>query len=50
MECAAPLLAVVRAVEAELPMIELLSFRAPARMLVASAITAELTCTDTLDK
>ncbi|MDX6260688.1 MAG: hypothetical protein QOH84_2376 [Kribbellaceae bacterium] len=50
LECAAPLLAVVRAVEAEPPMIDLLSFRAPARVLVASAITAELTCTDTLDK
>ncbi|MEV6410280.1 hypothetical protein [Kribbella sp. NPDC051718] len=46
LECAASLLSVVRAVEAEPPMIELLSFRAPARVL----ITAELTCTDTLDK
>jgi cytochrome P450 len=50
LECAAPLLAGVRTVEAEPPMIELLSFRAPARLVVASAITAELTCTDTLDK
>jgi len=40
LECAAPLLAVVQAAEAEPPMIELLSFRAPARVLV--------TCTDTL--
>ncbi|MEU4391245.1 hypothetical protein [Kribbella sp. NPDC023855] len=35
LETAAPLLAVVQAVEAEPPMIELLSFRAPARVLVA---------------
>ncbi|WP_112242927.1 cytochrome P450 family protein [Kribbella monticola] len=35
LECAGPLLAAVRAVEAEPPMIELLSFRAPARVLVA---------------
>ena len=35
LECAAPLLAVVQAAEAEPPMIELLSFRAPARVLVA---------------
>ncbi|WP_343980045.1 hypothetical protein [Kribbella koreensis] len=49
-ECAGALLSVVRAVEDQPPMIELLSFRAPARVVVASAITAELTCTDTLDK
>ena len=34
LECAGPLLAAVRAVEAEPPMIDLLSFRAPARVLV----------------
>jgi cytochrome P450 len=34
LECAAPLLAVVQAAEVEPPMIELLSFRAPARVLV----------------
>jgi cytochrome P450 len=39
LECAAPLLAVVQAVGGEPPMIELLSFRAPARLVVASAIT-----------
>jgi hypothetical protein len=44
------LLAGVRAVEDEPPMIELLSFRAPARLVVASAITAWKTSTDTLDK
>jgi len=42
LECAAPLLAAVRAVEAEPPMIDLLSFRAPARLSVV------LSCTDTL--
>ncbi|WP_063746042.1 cytochrome P450 [Kribbella catacumbae] len=35
--CAAPLLSAVRAVEIEPPMIELLSFRAPARVLVTRA-------------
>lgn len=35
LECTAPLLAAVRAVEAEPPMVDLLSFRAPARVLVA---------------
>lgn len=49
-ECAAALLAGVRAVEAEPPMIELLSFRAPARLVVSGAITARMTSTDTLDK
>lgn len=34
LECAAPLLAAVRAAEAEPPMIDLLSFRAPERVLV----------------
>jgi cytochrome P450 len=34
LECAADLLSAVRAVEAEPPMIDLLSFRAPARLLV----------------
>ncbi|WP_433009753.1 hypothetical protein [Kribbella sp. CA-294648] len=38
LECAAPLLAVVRAAEAEPPMIELLSFRAPARVLVTARL------------
>jgi cytochrome P450 len=50
LECAGELLAEVRAVEGEPPMIELLSFRAPARLVVARAITAGTTCTDTLDK
>ncbi len=40
LECAAPLLSVVRAVE-EPPMIELLSFRAPKRLLVTSIRNAE---------
>ncbi|NEA34160.1 cytochrome P450 [Streptomyces sp. SID13031] len=48
LEVAAPLLAAVRAVEPEPPMIDLLSFRAPARLVVSGAITASLTCTDTL--
>jgi cytochrome P450 len=34
LECAADLLSAVQAVEAEPPMIDLLSFRAPARLLV----------------
>lgn len=37
LECAGPLLAAVRAVEVEPPMIDLLSFRAPARLLVTRA-------------
>jgi cytochrome P450 len=40
LECAAPLLSVVRTVE-EPPMIELLSFRAPRRLLVTSSRNAE---------
>jgi cytochrome P450 len=40
LECAAPLLSVVRAVE-EPPMIDLLSFRAPRRLLVTSIRNAE---------
>jgi cytochrome P450 len=40
LECAAPLLTVVRAVE-EPPMIDLLSFRAPKRLLVTSIRNAE---------
>ncbi|WBQ06506.1 hypothetical protein [Kribbella sp. CA-293567] len=50
LECAAPLLAEVRAVTVDPPMIDLLSFRAQARLTVVSAITAPVTCTDTLGR